>query len=51
MTRETRTRRTYTEEFKREAVALVTEQGYRITQAEPPQVFRRLISVSQAAIA
>ncbi len=33
MTRETRTRRTYTEEFKREAVALVTEQGYRITQA------------------
>ena len=33
MTRETRTRRTYTEEFKREAVALITEQGYKIAQA------------------
>ncbi len=33
MTSKTRTRRAYTEEFKREAVALVTEQGYRITQA------------------
>ena len=29
----TKKRRTYTEEFKRDAVALVTEQGYTITQA------------------
>jgi len=29
MTTETRKRRDYTEEFKRDAVALVTEQGYK----------------------
>ncbi|ANO50082.1 transposase [Woeseia oceani] len=28
-----RTRRNYTEDFKREAVALVTEQGYTIAEA------------------
>ena len=33
MTIETTTRRKYTEEFKREAVALVTEQGYKIAEA------------------
>jgi len=33
MTTETRTRRNYTEDFKREAVALVTEQGYKISEA------------------
>ena len=33
MTSKTRTRRAYTEEFKREAVALITEQGYKIEQA------------------
>ena len=33
MTSKTRTRRAYTEEFKREAVALITEQGYKIAQA------------------
>ena len=33
MTSKTRTILAYTEEFKREAVALVTEQGYRITPA------------------
>ena len=33
MTTRTRTRRTYSEEFKREAVALVTEQGYSKTDA------------------
>jgi transposase len=33
MTTEKRTRRNYTEEFKRDAVALVTEQGYRVSEA------------------
>ena len=33
MTTETRKRRSYTEDFKRDAVALVTEQGYRISEA------------------
>jgi len=33
MTTETRKRRNYTEDFKRDAVALVTEQGYKITEA------------------
>jgi transposase len=33
MTNEKRTRRDYDEAFKREAVALVTEQGYEILQA------------------
>ena len=35
MTTEKRTRRQYTEDFKRDAVALVTEQGYSL--AEAPQ--------------
>ena len=33
MTIETTKRRSYTEAFKREAVALVTEQGYKISEA------------------
>ena len=33
MTTENRKRRNYTEDFKREAVALVTEQGYKISEA------------------
>jgi len=33
MTTVKRTRRKYTEEFKRDAVALVTEQGYKISEA------------------
>ena len=33
MTTEKRKRREYTEEFKREAVALVTEQGYKPSEA------------------
>ena len=33
MTTEKRKRRDYTEDFKREAVALVTEQGYKISEA------------------
>lgn len=33
MTTETRERRSYTEDFKRDAVSLVTEQGYRISEA------------------
>lgn len=33
MTTETRKRRDYTEDFKRDAVALVTEQGYKPTEA------------------
>ena len=33
MRTEKRARRKYTEEFKRDAVALVTEQGYRVTEA------------------
>ena len=33
MTSKTRTRRAYKEEFKREAVTLITEQGYKIAQA------------------
>jgi len=33
MTTEKRTRRKYTEEFKRDAVALVAEQGYSVSQA------------------
>lgn len=33
MTTEKRTRKKYTEDFKREAVMLVTEQGYTVPQA------------------
>jgi transposase len=33
MTTEKRARRKYTEDFKRDAVALVTEQGYKISEA------------------
>ena len=33
MTTEIRKRRNYTEDFKQEAVALVTEQGYKISEA------------------
>ncbi len=33
MTTETRKRSNYTEEYKREAVALVTQQGYTIAEA------------------
>ena len=33
MTTKKQVRRTYTEEFKREAVALVTEQGYKLSEA------------------
>jgi transposase len=33
MTTEKRKRSNYTEDFKREAVALVTEQGYKISEA------------------
>ena len=33
MTTETRDRRSYTDDFKRDAVALVTEQGYKVTEA------------------
>jgi len=33
MTTEKQVRRKYTEEFKREAVALVTEQGYKLSEA------------------
>jgi len=33
MTTETRKRRNYTEDFKRDAVALVTEQDYKTTEA------------------
>ena len=33
MTAETRKRREYTEDFKRDAVALVTEQGYKSSEA------------------
>ena len=33
MTTETRMRRNYTEDFKRDAVALVTEQGYKDSEA------------------
>jgi transposase len=33
MTTETRKRREYTEDFKRDAVALVTEQGYKVSEA------------------
>jgi transposase len=33
MTVEKKRRRKYTEEFKREAVSLITEQGYRTTDA------------------
>jgi len=33
MTTEKRTRRKYTEDFKRDAVALVTEQGYKPSEA------------------
>ncbi len=33
MSKEKRTRRQYTEDFKRDAVALVTEQGYKISEA------------------
>jgi transposase len=33
MTTEKRKRRRYTEDFKREAVALVTEQGYSVAEA------------------
>ena len=33
MTTETQARRKHSEEFKREAVALVTEQGYKLAEA------------------
>lgn len=33
MTTESRKRRSYTEDFKREAVALVTERGYKVSEA------------------
>ena len=33
MTTETRKRRSYTEDFKRDVVALVTEQGYKTSEA------------------
>ena len=33
MTAETRTRRKFTEDFKRDAVAQVTEQGYKVSEA------------------
>jgi transposase len=33
MTTETRKRRNYTEDFKRDAVALVVEQGYKVSEA------------------
>ena len=33
MTTETRNRRNYTEDFKRDAVALVTDQGYKPSEA------------------
>lgn len=33
MSKEKRTRRQYTNDFKRDAVALVTEQGYKISEA------------------
>ena len=33
MTTETRNRRSYTEDFKRDAVSLVTEQGYKVSEA------------------
>lgn len=33
MSKEKRKRRQYTEDFKRDAVALVTEQGYKISEA------------------
>ena len=33
MTTDKRTRRSYTEDFKREAVALVIEQGYKVSEA------------------
>ena len=33
MTTEKQARRTHPEEFKREAVALITEQGYKLSEA------------------
>jgi transposase len=33
MTTEQRTRRKYTDDFKRDAVALITEQGYKVSEA------------------
>lgn len=33
MSEETRTRRSFSQEFKREAIRLVTEEGYRATEA------------------
>ena len=33
MTTETRKRRNYTEDFKRDAVALVNDQGYKVSEA------------------
>jgi transposase len=33
MTTQTSKRRNYTEDFKRDAVALVTEQGYKVSEA------------------
>ncbi len=32
------TRKKYTKEFKQDAVRLVTEQGYKHTEAESPRV-------------
>ena len=36
MTTEKRKRSNYTEDFKRDAVALVTEQGYKISEMYDP---------------
>ena len=33
MTTERRTRRKYTDDFKRDAMALITEQGYKVSEA------------------
>ena len=33
MTTDRRTRRKYTDDFKRDAVALITEQGYKVSEA------------------
>ena len=44
MTTETRKRRNYTEDFKRYAVALVTEQGYKVSEvARSPGIGDKLI--------
>ena len=43
MTTETRKRRNYTEDFKWDAVALVTEQGYKPSEAA--QTFRNVFLI------